>query len=187
MEVVLEQLEVLRSFTERLEKLGIPYMLTGSMALSNYSIPRSTLDIDIVLVMSAAMLPAFIEEFDNDFYIPVGSATNAVSRSSMFNVINSKSLVKVDCILLKADDFERTAFARRQRVNYGGDFDVWLISKEDLIVSKLIWSKKSGSERQLDDVAGLMQNQYDEAYVEHWVNEIDLGAQYEKSQRRAGI
>lgn len=187
MEVVLEQLEVLRNFTEGLEKLGIQYMLTGSMALSNYSIPRSTLDIDIVVAMSSAVLPSFFEEFGNEYYIPFGSAKNAVSRSSMFNVINNKSLVKVDCILLKADDFERSAFSRRQRVNYGGGFDVWLISKEDLIVSKLIWSRKSGSGRQIEDAAGIMRNQYDEIYVENWVNCLGLSEQYEESRRRARI
>ncbi len=105
----------------------------------------------------------------------------------MFSVISSKSLVKVDCILLKADDFEQTAFSRRRLVNYGGDFYVWLISKEDLLISKLVWSRKSGSGRQLDDVAGMMRNDFDVAYVEHWVNRLNLGERYEESRKRAGV
>lgn len=40
-----DQKSVLRDFTERLEKLGINYMLTGSMAMVNYAIMRMTADI----------------------------------------------------------------------------------------------------------------------------------------------
>lgn len=37
-----EQNDVLRDCGERLERLGINYMLTGSMALVYYATPRST-------------------------------------------------------------------------------------------------------------------------------------------------
>jgi hypothetical protein len=184
---VLEQLDVLKSFTRRLEKLGIQYMLTGSMALSQYAIPRSTVDIDIIVAISDAVLPEFFDEFQVDFYIPVGSARNAVARRSMFNVLHNETLVKVDCILLKPDEFQQNAFSRRQRVNYAGDVDIWIISREDLIISKLMWSKKSGSGRQLDDVASILKNGFDVEYVEYWATELRLQNELYESKRRTEV
>ncbi|HNQ15044.1 MAG TPA: hypothetical protein PKM58_05740, partial [Pyrinomonadaceae bacterium] len=112
----MEQLEVLKSFTRRLEKIGVQYMLTGSMALSHYAIPRSTVDINIIVTISNAVLRDFLDEFHNDYYIPIGSARNAVARTSMFNVLHNETLIKVDCILLKPDEFQRNAFARKRLV-----------------------------------------------------------------------
>jgi hypothetical protein len=40
-------LQVLKYFTEILEKIRIPYILTGSVAFNFYAIPRSTRDIDM--------------------------------------------------------------------------------------------------------------------------------------------
>ena len=38
--------KLLQKVTRSLEDAGIPYMLSGSIALNRYSIPRKTLDID---------------------------------------------------------------------------------------------------------------------------------------------
>ncbi len=162
-------------------------MLTGSIALSQYAIPRSTVDIDIIVAISNAVLPEFFDEFQNDYYIPTGSARNAVARSSMFNLLHNETLVKVDCILLKPDEFQRNAFSRKQRVNYADEFDLWIISRDDLIISKLIWSKKSGSDRQLDDVAGILKNGFDSEYVEYWVAQLGLQNEFDESRRRTEI
>jgi len=43
------ELEVLQDALARLEREGIAYMLTGSLALSYYAEPRMTRDIDLVV------------------------------------------------------------------------------------------------------------------------------------------
>ena len=48
------------------------------------------------------------------------------------------------------------------------------MSKEDLIISKLIWTKDSHSELQLRDVKNLAATGYDTVYVEHWTGELGL-------------
>ena len=44
-----EQLEFLKLIASRLDSVGILYMMTGSMAMAIYSIPRMTRDIDLVV------------------------------------------------------------------------------------------------------------------------------------------
>lgn len=178
-----EQCDVLGDFTKRLDKIGIEYMLTGSMALVHYAMPRATVDIDIVINISPENLSSFIKEFENDYYIPKQSAENAVRDKGIFNLLNQETVIKIDCVILKNDEFSTVAFSRRKQINYSGDFSVWIISLEDLIISKLIWAKKSGSERQLLDVASIIRNGFDESYVDDWVAKLKLEEIFAESKR----
>lgn len=92
----------------------------------------------------------------------------------MFNVLNQETIIKIDCVIKKTDEFSVKAFSRRLRVNYSGDFEVWIISKEDLIISKLNWAKTSKSEMQMRDVGNILRNGYDKEYVNFRVEKLRL-------------
>lgn len=169
-----EQNDVLGDFTKRLDKIGIEYMLVGSMALVHYAMPRATVDIDIVVNILLDNFDKFIAEFENDYYIPLDSAKNAVQQKRMFNLLNNQTILKIDCVVLKENEFELHAFSRRRNVDYAGEFDVWIISKEDLILSKLNWAKKTKSERQMLDVASIIRNGFDKDYVETWAKKLGV-------------
>ena len=169
-----EQNNVLGDFTKRLDKLVIEYMLVGSMALVHYAMPRTTVDIDIVVNILPEKLDEFIAEFENDYYIPTGRAKQAVRQKGMFNVLNNETILKIDCVVLKENEFETNAFSRREKVDYSGDFDVWIISREDLILSKLNWAKNTKSERQMLDVASIIRNSFDKNYVEKWAKKLGV-------------
>lgn len=171
MSVILEQREVLRDFVERLAALKIPYMLTGSMAMAYYAQPRMTADIDIVVELNAGHADRLIKAFEPEYYIPHGSMRSAISRNSMFNILHEKTLVKVDCVLRKPDAFHKNAFARRAEVDFGG-FEIWIARHEDLILSKLNWAKKTGSEMQLRDAANLLRGAVDMDYLKTWATEL---------------
>lgn len=113
-----EQKDVLGDFTKRLDKIGIEYMLVGSMAMAHYAVPRSTVDIDVDILPNN--LDKFIAEFESDYYIPPDSAKNAVRQKRMFNLLNNQTFWKVDCVVLKENEFDMNAFSRRQKVNYAG-------------------------------------------------------------------
>lgn len=169
-----EQNSVLKDCAERLEKLGINYMLTGSMALVHYAMPRTTTDIDVIIELSIADAEKFIKEFEGDFYIPENRVKDAVYQNRMFNILNQETIIKIDCIVLKKDEFNQKAFSRRQRVRYTEDFEVWIISKEDLILSKLNWAKNSRPEMQMRDVASILRNGYDTEYVNFWAEKLKI-------------
>ena len=169
-----EQNDVLRDCAEKLERLNIAYMLTGSMALAHYAIPRTTAGIDIVIEISLNDVNKFIGEFEPDYYVPHGRIRDAISRNRMFNILNQKTIIKVDCVVLKNEEFQKEAFSRRQRINYAGYFDVWIIGKEDLILSKLNWAKNTKSEMQMRDVASILRNGYDENYVQTWAEKLGV-------------
>lgn len=169
-----EQNAVLNDYARRLEKLGINYMLTGSMALVHYAMPRTTTDIDVVIELTISDAERFTKEFETDFYVPPDRVKDAIHRNRMFNILNQQSVIKIDCVILKSDEFSRNAFSKRQRVNYTEDFEVWIIGKEDLIISKLNWAKLSRSEMQMRDVASLLRNGYDKTYVNFWAEKLGI-------------
>ena len=168
-----DQGRVLKDCTERFESLGIAYMLTGAMAMIEYAMMRRTKDIDFVTELFPDNADRIIEEFEFDYYVPRRGLRDAISRRTMFNLLHRETLVKVDCAMRKNTRFQEQAFSHRHRINFSG-FDIWIISKEDLILSKLDWAKNTRSDKQMRDAASIMRNGYDEKYVEDWAKKLDI-------------
>jgi hypothetical protein len=168
---------VLHDFVERIESLGVEYMLTGSMAMIRYTVFRQTADVDIVLELSRQDKDKFIKALETDYYIPTSSLSNAIEANSMFNVIHFETAFKVDCVLKKSTDFQKSSFERREKTDYYGK-EIWIISKEDLILSKLLWAKDSLSEMQFRDIKNLMQSGFDQNYVAQWIDELHISDSY---------
>jgi hypothetical protein len=167
------ELEVLRDVSEKLACAGIPYMLTGSWALNYYAEPRMTRDIDVVVELDAQRADKLIELFESEYYIPQNAVARALANQSLFNIIHSQRIVKVDFIIRKNTAYRLAEFSRRRQVEVQ-DMMVWIVSKEDLIISKLIWAKESHSEFQLRDVRNLLKSGYDSAYLTQWTRELGL-------------
>ena len=51
---------------------------------------------------------------------------------------------------------------------------MWIVSKEDLILSKLDWARDSQSQRQLADVENLLATGDDLNYLEIWSQKLNL-------------
>lgn len=168
-----DQKMVLRDCTERFERLGIAYMLTGSMAMVNYAMMRMTADIDIVIEVTGEDAEKIIAEFEPDYYVPRGRVKDATKRKFMFNLLHQEKLVKIDCVIRQDNEFQKTAFSNRKKVAFS-DFDVWIISREDLILSKLNWAKDTHSEMQIRDAANILRNGFDENYIKHWAQELGI-------------
>jgi hypothetical protein len=79
----------------------------------------------------------------------------------------------VDCIIRKSSQYRRLEFDRRQTISIR-DFTTFIVSKEDLIISKLLWAKNLHSEVQLNDVRNLLATGYDAAYLRRWTRELRL-------------
>jgi len=148
-------------------------MLTGSMAMNYYAQPRMTRDIDLVVALTPADTDAIVRLFTPDYYVSREAVGNSIARESLFNLIHQESVIKVDCIIRKNTPYRRAEFERRQRITIE-DFSTWIVSKEDLIVSKLWWAKDSHSELQLRDVKNLAGTGCDRDYIERWTKVLGL-------------
>jgi hypothetical protein len=161
------EFDVLRDVAERLDRAGIAYMLTGSLAMNFYAVPRMTRDIDLVVELEASGIDRVVNLFSPDYYASRLAVTEAVAHRRMFNLIHQSSVIKVDCIVRKDSPYRKLEFERRRRGNIEG-CELWLASKEDLILSKLDWAKDSHSEMQFGDVRRLLATGCDDAYLNEW-------------------
>jgi len=63
-----------------------------------------------------------------------------------------------------------------------------VISKEDLILSKLRWAAETVSERQFEDIRALVESGVDQPYIDEWLSREQLTnvwAEFEKWKTRA--
>lgn len=158
------ELDVLRDVSQRLKGQGVEFMLTGSFAMNYYAQPRMTRDIDLVIALNEKQTEKFVHLFESDYYLDKKVIANAISRRGMFNLIHNETIIKVDFVVLKSDSYRQEEFARRLTVTIG-DFKTWVVSREDLILSKLLWAKDSKSEMQWRDVRNLLSPECDMTYL----------------------
>lgn len=173
------ELDIVRDVSARLDQAGIGYMLTGSMAMNYYAQPRMTRDINIVVALQPGDTDRVVRVFSPDYYVAREAVDSSIARHSLFNLIHNESIIKVDCIVRKPTDYRLKEFSRRQRIKIQ-DFEIWIVSKEDLILSKLFWARDSHSELQLRDVKNLVATGCDHAYIGRWTNELGVTKLWEE-------
>ena len=167
-------IELLKTITEALEVNNISYMISGSIALNTYAVPRMTRDIDIVIDLLKSDIPRFCKIFENNYYIDTITVEEEVKRKGMFNVIDFKSGYKIDFIVRKNSEYRHLEFSRRVRSSVFG-FDAWIVSIEDLIISKLIWIQELQSDRQINDIINLLESEkVDLDYVKYWCKKLSI-------------
>lgn len=160
----------------RLDRAGIPYMVTGSLASTYHGEPRSTLDLDIVIDPRPSALERLLEDLDaGGFYVDRDAGRTALRERTQFNAIGDGG-AKVDFIIRKDRAFSTEEFGRRRRVDLLGT-PGFIVSAEDLIIAKLEWAAATDSDRQLRDVAGMLAvggDAIDQEYLTRWITALGL-------------
>lgn len=170
------QVEVLLWTLDVLDELGVPYMLTGALAVNFYGRPRMTHDIDIVVHVRREHVSRIVERFDPDFYVAKEGIEDAIVHRSMFNAIHHESGLKVDMWQVSDSGYDKQRFERRvPREVFGRQ--IWLPTAEDVIVTKLDWYRQARHEKHLDDAVGVwkvQRGELDLGYVETSCRELGL-------------
>ncbi|MGD0498564.1 MAG: hypothetical protein ABSC23_09035 [Bryobacteraceae bacterium] len=78
----------LRSLAAALERLGIPYVIGGSMASSVRGIVRATYAVDIVAAIAASKAERFARELGPEWYADPDQMREAIAARRAFNVIH---------------------------------------------------------------------------------------------------
>lgn len=165
---------LLQNIAAKLNGLQLSYMITGSAAMDFYSVGRSTKDIDIIIELRIADVERFLAIFDNHYYHQP-SIVEEIKRRGMFNIIDYETGFKIDFIVRPETEYGRTAFGRRlcDVENFG--LPVWVITAEDLIISKLRWIQDLYSDRQIADIKQILNNpNLDLDYIRQWIKDSKL-------------
>jgi len=170
------QSEFLQKLVSLLDAARISYMLAGSVGSSFHGQPRATKDVDIVIDPTESQLEHFLQSLGKGYYVSFNAARDAFHRKSAFNIIDIENSWKADLIIRRDRPFSKVEFHRRQNVNLMGT-TLWVVSPEDVILSKLEWAKDCLSEQQFRDALGVAVAQYnrlDKDYMRKWSIELHL-------------
>jgi hypothetical protein len=163
----------MRAVFDALDRLGIRYYVTGSVAASVYGVLRQTHDTDVVADLDPADFSRLATLLRSGHAIadPIVDGDFA-----MASVIDQATADKVDLILRRSGPFETSALERRREADVPGLGRVWVASVEDLVLAKLSWSEGT-SEMQLRDCQQLLRINaavIDRAYLEHWAARLGI-------------
>ena len=176
-----------------LEQTGIPFMVAGSLGSGVHGQPRTTNDMDVVISPTEEQLRQFLASLGPNYYVSKQAAQEAFRQRSMFNIIDLDSGLKADLIFRKDRPFSLEEFQRRRPVTLLGT-TAPVASPEDIILSKLEWSKITESDRQIQDALGVAVVQgssLDGAYLRQWAEELGVTDRLEEvlaeAERLKGI
>ena len=174
----MEHSELLRYVVVAIERLGLGYMVTGSVATIFFGEPRFTNDIDIVVDLGPDRIDEFCQAFPApDFYLSEEAVREAVQQQAQFNIIHPSSGLKIDVIIPQDTPFNRSRFARAKRFKPAEDYDASFASVEDVIIKKMEYFRQGGSEKHLRDISGVLKissSTVDRDYIADWAFKLDL-------------
>jgi hypothetical protein len=130
-----------------------------------------------VIHLAPGQADALIDCFRDGFFVQKESVRTVFQPPHQFNILDEKSALKADFWQLRDNEFEQQMFARRQLVELF-DMPAWIATAEDILLHKLYWNRKTPSERQLLDAAGVYAVQSDTLdldYVSEWAEKLQVG------------
>jgi len=146
-------------FLAPLNRLKIPYMVTGAAASIVYGQPRMTHDIDLVVEMNLGDATRLAAAFPLDsFHCPPLETMIAEiqsKRPGRFNLIHHATGFKADLYLAGEDALHRWAMQRRRKITLEKE-SIWIAPVEYVILRKLEYYREGASEKHLRDIAGML-------------------------------
>ena len=170
-----EPIQVTLKVVTTFERLGIPYLIGGSLASAVHGIVRATMDVDLVADIKPTQVSPLVTTLESEFYIDAEMILDAIQHTSSFNLIHLETMFKVDVFILKQRPFDINQMQRRisQSVGDAPEDRAYFSTAEDIILAKLEWFRAGGetSERQWRDILGVLDLQGDRLdfdYLQKW-------------------
>jgi hypothetical protein len=177
-----EPLQITGLIVDIFDRLGVRYLVGGSLASSLHGIPRATHDVDLVVDLQDYHVLPFVRALEGTFYVDEDRVRKSVRRRSSFNMIHLQTMLKVDIFLLKDDPASEREMARREsyRISDEPRQDLFVASAEDTLLRKLLWFRlgASISDRHWQDVLGILAvraDTLDRDYLETQAEALGVG------------
>jgi hypothetical protein len=174
-------------FVRPLNRLGLRYIVTGSVAAILYGEPRLTHDVDLLIFLRTEDIRRLTETFPAPaFYLPPPEAIAleiAREQRGHFNLIHAETGFKADFYTSGRDELNAWAFRRARRMEFQGE-PIAVAPPEYVIVRKLEYFREGGSEKHLRDIRAMLAvsgDQLDRAELEEWIRRRGLEPQWKQA------
>ena len=187
-----DPIAVALAFTAVLDRLGVSYLVAGSLASSAHGEPRSTNDIDIVADLQPQQAGPLLQSLGDSYYVSEFAIREALRVGGAFNLIHLDTVMKIDVFIVGSDAFDRERLRMRQPLQVSAEPTAWLFvdTAEHTILRKLEWYRRGGeaSERQWRDVVAILRVQgagLDGARLAEWASRLGVADLLERASAEA--
>jgi hypothetical protein len=165
--------DVLLAVIRALDGAGIQYMIVGSLSSNLYGIERSTQDADLVIDAAGVPISSLAGLLPDSLRLDPQVTFETITSTHRLLIRRKRGRFKVELFLAGDDPHDRERFARRVRVQAYGQ-SLWLPTPEDVIITKLRWSKQGKRTKDTEDVKNVIAVQGDAldwAYIHRWCDQ----------------
>ncbi len=174
--------EILKLVCGFLNEEKVLYVVVGGLAVLFYGIPRTTMDIDIIIAMDMDETKRFAEFLNgNDFFADEEDIKTAFEEKSHATIEDKTSMARLDIKGIYGENDQLT-LKRRRKVSLA-DFKFYIASSEDTIANKLLF----GSEQDIKDAEGIYARQFDNLdtnYLTDRCKSLDVLDKFSTMRRR---
>lgn len=152
-----------------LEDHHFPYAVLGGLALQHWGEPRTTRDVDIVVLVPSDQEDALLQATLQRFRPRMADALSFAKRYRVLLIATSND-VPVD-MALGIPGYEEEALRRSSKVSFVGLAPISILSAEDLIIHKCV----AGRPRDVEDVERVLIRQrvnLDLRYIRRWLRDF---------------
>lgn len=182
------ELNLFQIFTEKLNALNVPYMVTGSVAAIVYGEPRLTHDIDLVLTLPSSRIDAFCKLFPQEyFYCPPPEILKAEiekENRGHCNLVHHETGFKADIFFAGRDSFMNWALQHVKTIDFLSTV-LPLAPIEYVIIKKLEYFTEGQSPKHISDIQAILRNSadsIDKAFLENRIKQQGLVSAWERCQ-----
>ncbi len=176
-------------FLRPLNRIGIRYIVSGSVATILYGEPRLTHDVDLVAFLRHEDVRRLREVFASpEFYLPPSEIIHveiARAQRGHFNVIHADTGFKADFYAAGHDELHAWAFSHARLMEYHGE-PVPVAPPEYVIVRKLEYFREGGSEKHLRDICSMLsisRAQIDHGALLDWIARQGVAEQWKRVEQ----
>lgn len=177
--------EAVATMIDALDALAIPYMLAGSFSSNYYGVPRATRDADFVIQTENVAVAELARRLGPAFQFDPQMSFETVTGTGRYVVKLRDQPFKIELFLLSDDPHDTERFNRRRRTTYLKK-ELHIPTAEDVVVTKLRWSRQGKRLKDADDVRNVIALQGDRLdwpYIEHWCDQHGTRALLDEIRR----
>ena len=190
---------LLSSALRRLQHLGVPSYLAGSIASSVHGMQQLAQDCDLVVYLDEETVPSFVSLFQQDYVFDETALHRAVQQQTPCTLIHLDSLMKLDLLLPHPTAFDHAMLSLITASPLDERYAPFpMASAEEMILFKVQryysdeQSRTDGmnDDAEWNDILGMLKVQgtrLDLAVLEHWVTALHLSDPWQRALIDAGL
>ena len=175
-------------FISPLNRTGIPYMVTGSVAAMLYGEPRMTHDVDLVVELHRNSIDTLVREFPvSEFYLPpveVIGIEIARRQRGHLNIIHHRTGYKADLYIQGNDLLHEWGMKHKRVMQIAGE-EISIAPVEYVIVRKLEYYREGGYQKHILDIAAMVrisEQLLSMTVIEKWVDKFSLNKEWNEAK-----